>query len=141
MPRRGAAPEAPGTRTPTRASTRRLMYEYRATVERVVDGDTAHFKIDLGLDLSTRMTIRLARLNTPELPTAEGSAARDYLARRLKEGEIILRTLKDRREKYGRYLGEVDVVGPDSIRRNVNDELVEKGFAKRMALPESVTVP
>jgi len=101
------------------------MYEYRATVIRVVDGDTVHLDVDLGIDNHTRLTTRLYGINAPETSTPEGKAVRDYLTGLLPAGTTVtLWTFKDRKEKYGRYLallklGEV----------NINDHLVETGRA------------
>jgi micrococcal nuclease len=36
------------------------MYEYRAVVENVVDGDTVDLAIDVGFKLCTRQRVRLA---------------------------------------------------------------------------------
>jgi micrococcal nuclease len=107
------------------------MYEYAAQVTRVVDGDTVHARVDLGCDVRIDLTLRLYGIDTPELPTAEGKAARDYLAGRLTEvgGRVTIKTEKDRREKYGRYLATL-LVGAE----NLNRTLVDLGHA-RVYLP------
>lgn len=104
------------------------MYEYRAEIVRVVDGDTVHARVDLGCDVRIDLTLRLARINAPELRTAEGVAAKQALERIVAAagGTLTLRTLRDRREKYGRYLAElVDAAG-----NNVNEQLVAEGMAQ-----------
>lgn len=102
------------------------MYEYRATVLRVVDGDTLHVDIDLGVDTHVRQTIRLFGLNAPEMSTPEGEAAKAYV-----EGwiatwgpSLLLVTSKDKREKYGRYLGTVYGGG-----HCLNEDLLGEGHA------------
>jgi micrococcal nuclease len=80
------------------------MYTYKATLLRVVDGDTVSLDIDLGLETSRKITIRLHGINTPEMNTEEGKKAKEVLTSLLGQ-ELIVLTLKDRREKYGRYLG------------------------------------
>jgi endonuclease YncB( thermonuclease family) len=100
------------------------LYEYRCTIVDVVDGDTVHALVDLGLDESRKLTLRLNRINTPEMGTVAGAEAKTRLIELLEPGDVILRTIKDRREKYGRYLAELDVAGI-----NVNDRLLEEGFA------------
>lgn len=106
------------------------MYEYRATVVRWIDGDTCEVSLDLGFDVSLRQTLRLLRVNTPELRGAtyeQGFAAKRFVEQCCPAGStIIVRTQKDRQEKYGRYLAEV-VYGPAN--RNLNDELLTKGLA------------
>lgn len=104
------------------------LYTYRALVTAVYDGDTLTADIDLGFSVIMRsQTVRLARINTPEL---RGSAAeagiksRDALRSRVLGKSIVLRTIKDAREKYGRWLGEVWIDGTC-----INDWLISEGFA------------
>ena len=47
------------------------MYEYRAKVDRVVDGDTVDFIVDLGFKISFKIRTRLAGVNTPERGRAD----------------------------------------------------------------------
>lgn len=108
------------------------MYEYRAEVVKVVDGDTLHVSIDLGLDVRIRVTIRLAGINAPELSTAEGKEAKAWVQQWVEDvgidGWVVVHTVKDRREKYGRYLGHVfSVDGPGS--EYLNNDLIVNGFA------------
>lgn len=92
------------------------MYEYNAHVIRVVDGDTLHVRLDLGLDIYTDVTLRLAGVNTPEMSTPDGAAAKEFTRQWLFDQcdspstipiPIKVRTIKDRREKYGRYLAVI----------------------------------
>jgi endonuclease YncB( thermonuclease family) len=88
-------------------------YPRTCTVTEVVDGDTLHVIADPGLDLSVKMTLRLYGINTPELPTPEGLAAKGFVeAWVLSNGPLfILLTVKDKREKYGRYLADLMPLG------------------------------
>ena len=45
------------------------MYQYNATLVRVVDGDTVDAMIDLGFDIQVKKRIRLAGINAPESRT------------------------------------------------------------------------
>jgi endonuclease YncB( thermonuclease family) len=85
------------------------MYEYLATVLRVVDGDTMHFDCDLGIDVHIQLGCRVAHINAPEMSTAEGKAAKAWAAEWLAEygPAFVVRTIKDHQEKYGRYLVEI----------------------------------
>lgn len=85
------------------------MYEYRMKVERVIDGDTIHADVDLGCDIHVHLILRLAGINAPELSTPEGPYAKTYLESLLAPGPVLLRTIKDHREKYGRYLADLFV--------------------------------
>lgn len=84
------------------------MYEYAGRVLDWHDGDTCHVEVDLGLDIDTRLTIRLMGVNAPELATPEGKVALAYVRSLMAaDGSVWLRTVKDHREKYGRYLAWV----------------------------------
>lgn len=102
------------------------MYAYTATLLHVVDGDTVWLDVDLGFDVSRRDSFRLLGINAPEMGTSAGVEARQALAALLPSGRraIDVRTTKDKREKYGRYLASLFVGGVD-----VNGWMVENGFA------------
>lgn len=103
------------------------MYQYNIReVLKVVDGDTIRATVDLGCDVHINMTIRLAHIDAPEISTPEGIAARDHLASLLLL-PLSLRTIKDKREKYGRYLGEL-ASGRCS---DLNQRMVDDGHAVR----------
>ncbi len=114
------------------------MYEYKAKLDRVVDGDTLDVIIDLGFKITTYQRIRLAYIDTPEISrvkhTSEeykkGIAAMNYVKKRLEDNqnEMRLNTYK-RTGKYGRYIGIVWLEDSDI---SLNDELVQKGHAKRI---------
>jgi len=109
------------------------LFQYKAIVTAVYDGDTCTVDIDLGLHVWIKNEkIRLFGINAPELRGKErpqGLLARDFLRGLILNKEITLRTIKDVREKYGRYLGEIWVINEKGKSLNVNDELVKKGFA------------
>jgi micrococcal nuclease len=108
------------------------LYHYRAKVVSVYDGDTCTVDIDLGLHAWVHEEkLRLARINAPELVGEErpaGLAARDFLKSLIDGKEIYLQTIKDKQEKYGRYLAEV-FVQQNEARVNVNDLMVQNGHA------------
>lgn len=103
-----------------------MNYEYAATVIDVHDGDTIRVDIDLGFDVQLRsVPLRLVGINAPELPTEAGKASRDFLSTYLPDGAaVVVHTVKDKKEKYGRYLAVVFC-----CEQNVNDLLVETGHA------------
>ncbi len=103
------------------------MYQYRAAVLRVVDGDTVHVRVDLGFDVRLDMTLRLYGINTPELPTPEGVAAKDFAISWLAHhADFRLESLRDKREKFGRYLG---IIHPLDGGETLNDALIRSGNA------------
>ncbi len=113
------------------------LWEYRAKVVSVYDGDTCRVDIDLGFGIWRRdEPLRLLGIDAPEVRGAErlaGLIARDALSQRVLEKVIYIRTVKptsdkfpghDMREKYGRYLATlIDNEG------NVNDWMVQQGYA------------
>jgi micrococcal nuclease len=113
-----------------------MHYQYRATLIKVVDGDTIDVKVDLGFHIFQEMRLRLADINTPELRSADpaqrlvANQARDFVQRMfdLYGHEMIISTDKDRTEKYGRYLATVHLpgrIGDESL----NQLLLENGLA------------
>ena len=76
------------------------MYEYKATVKKIYDGDTITVDIDLGFGFWSRnQVIRLFGINTPEVRGAQkeaGDISRDQLRKWVPiDSEIVLRTHKD----------------------------------------------
>jgi len=110
------------------------LYNYRATVVSVYDGDTITVDVDLGFSATLRMNVRLARINAPEVrgeQRAAGLTAAEALRQLLPVGqEVFLKTYKDGREKYGRYLAEVLLDGYSlPYMTNINDWMVKYGYA------------
>ena len=92
-----------------------VMYEYRAKVDRVVDGDTVDFIVDLGFKISFKIRTRLAGVNTPERGKTDFKKATVMLENLLlahadEDGYNIIQTDKDKTGKYGRWLVIIDGV-------------------------------
>lgn len=111
------------------------LYTYNALITAVHDGDTVTCDIDLGFNIWVRsQSLRFLGINCPEMSTPEGTVARDALIKIL--GTIpsptVIRTYKDRREKFGRWLALV-FIKPDSLDpdASVNRKLLDGGFAVR----------
>lgn len=102
------------------------MYEYAARLVKVIDGDTVDLDVDLGFGIWMHQRIRLAGVNCPEHGTIRGDNATAYTTQWLAQNgpELTLRTVLDRREKYGRYLGAI-VAGT----RILNADLITDGHA------------
>lgn len=100
-------------------------YRYHARVLRVIDGDTLDVEVDVGFRLTTRLPLRLARINAPE--RAEGKRATEALATHLGTlpRDVVVETAQPR-DKYGRYLAEVYLPDDDA---NVSDWMVSQGYA------------
>lgn len=105
------------------------MYEYKATIVSVYDGDTITVDMDFGCDLHRKkMKLRMYGINAPELydGTPDGMAARNYLREMLVIGKTYrCETLKDKQEKYGRYL----IVMYTDTGESINQMMVSAGHA------------
>lgn len=107
-----------------------IFYYYKAHINKIYDGDTASsVDIDLGFGIVMEdQHIRFYGIDTPELrgdEKDEGKKVAQYVKERLEGKDVILKSYKDKKGKYGRWLGEFFV---DGI--NINWELLEKGYAK-----------
>jgi len=118
------------------------MYEYKAIVDRVVDGDTIEVTIDLGFKTWKKVRVRMEGINTPESRTRDkeekkkGLAAKDRLVEILEynNNECILKVSGI--GKFGRAIAIVLVEslsplnGEDGITLiDVNKQLIEEGHA------------
>ncbi len=105
------------------------IYTYKAIITSVYDGDTITANIDLGFKTWVmKEKLRLNRINAPEVRGEErpkGLISRDKLREKLNGQEVIIKTLKDKKGKYGRYLVEIYLNN-----QNINDWLVEQELAE-----------
>ena len=106
------------------------MYEYRAFVRKVYDGDTITVDIDLGFEvLLKNQKLRLYGINTPEVrgeSTEEGLKVRDLVRGRIANKWIVVKTHRDKKGKYGRWLAEIYEVG---VEESLNAWLLNEGHA------------
>ena len=110
------------------------MYQYKAIITKVIDGDTVDVDIDLGFEVWLKnQRIRLYGIDTPESRTSDkvekifGNLAKNKVLEFCPVGsEIILQTkTDDSRGKYGRILGEL--ITKDGL--NVNEYFIENNYA------------
>jgi len=107
------------------------LYTYRAVITSVYDGDTVVADIDLGMKIWLRNErLRLWGIDTPELHRGNNRhrarQARDFLRRQILDQRVIIKTIKDRKGKYGRYLA---IIYKDGV--NINELMVSEVFARR----------
>lgn len=107
------------------------MFEYRATLLTIVDGDTLKLEVDLGFKVRVREVFRLARINAPELLSLEGMQARAFVAETLSKASA-LKVNTSRTEKYGRWLAELYYQTGETGAQwhNLNTLLLTSGHAK-----------
>ena len=111
------------------------MYEYRATVIKIIDGDTVDVDIDLGFGVVLKdERVRIMGIDTPESRTRDkvedlfGEAAKARVGQLLAH-DVVLKTQinkngEDMKGKFGRILGDF-IVGDKML----TDILVEEGHA------------
>ena len=105
------------------------MYNYKAKIIDVYDGDTVTAMVDLGFLHFQEMKLRLYGIDTPELRGEEreqGIIVRDILREMVLGKEVTIRSYKDKQGKYGRYLA--NIILEDGL--EVNQWLVDNGHAK-----------
>jgi micrococcal nuclease len=118
------------------------LYIYKAYVTDVYDGDTITCIVDCGFNLGIQKTkIRLHGIDTPELRGSEreiGLVVRDELRKKILNKHILLKTIKDKTGKYGRFLGKIYIKDePNENNKNnetcsylcINDWLLENNYA------------
>ncbi len=124
------------------------MYTYKATVLKVVDGDTVDLMIDCGFEIFAHTRVRLAGIDAPEVRGAEkaaGKAAKAALVDMLyvvDDLELFSRSLivktgkKGSKGKYGRWIAwiwleeEFDEDRPLTWdETSINGQLVKAGHA------------
>lgn len=72
------------------------MYEYKAVITNVVDGDTVDATISLGFNTYTKQRLRLNSVDTPEKfgkEREEGLKVKAYVEARLLNKEVKVKTL------------------------------------------------
>ena len=119
------------------------MYEYKATILRVIDGDTVDVDIDLGFGVWLKNErVRIMGIDTSESRTRDkeekkfGLLAKERLKELLPEGKSsVLRTQidkdgEDAKGKFGRILGDfVYGHGHNGRFTMVTDILIKEGHA------------
>ena len=107
-------------------------YTYQAMIIDVYDGDTFTALIDLGFHVTIQEKIRLYGVDTPELRGSErtkGIEVRDYVRSLILDKPVLLQTIKDKKGKYGRYLGLV-IFETDTAFVDLSEHLLTMKMAK-----------
>lgn len=112
------------------------MYNYKATVKRVVDGDTVDLIVDLGFGVTFVDRFRLSGIDTPEIyqkarDSAEyiaGMKAKERVLQLMPEGSTVeITTFKDKKDLHGRYIAEIF----NTEHLNINATLLAEGLARK----------
>lgn len=101
------------------------MYSYKATIVKVIDGDTVKLRIDLGFRMFWITNCRLAGIDAPELSEEDGKRSLTFLSSKLPIGsEVEIESKK--LDKYGRPIIVLNYCGV-----NMNQTLIEQGYASK----------
>lgn len=94
------------------------MYEYKAKILNVVDGDTFDMDIDLGFNIHIYERVRLLGIDTPEKFGKEkplGLQVKQYAKDQFEGKDVVIRSEKADEasvtDSFGRWLVYVDVDG------------------------------
>lgn len=105
-----------------------MMYQYKATISRVIDGDTVVMDVDLGFYIWLKdIHFRFWGINAPEKSDPEGwKAATDFAVNWFKENPTVIVSVYGQ-DKYGRWLASF----PDpAASGTLNNQLVKLGLAE-----------
>lgn len=113
-----------------------MLYHYKAVCTEVYDGDTITVDIDLGFgNWMHNQKLRLFGINAPEMRGLErdvGIKSRDWLRETILNKNVEIETIKDSKEKYGRWLVIVFMLQPNGVTLNINKTLLSLGLAKEV---------
>jgi micrococcal nuclease len=108
------------------------MYTYKATIVRVIDGDTVVLNIDLGFKIHHISPCRLAGINAPEMNAkdekvrAAAVASKEFLSGLLLEGmEVTI--ISKKLDKYGRPV--VYFLPGENLYGSINDLMLRSKHA------------
>jgi micrococcal nuclease len=110
------------------------MYEYKCYVVRVVDGCTVDAQVDLGFNVLVRQRIKLYGIHADDIKSLDdklrekATASKNKLAELLGK-EFICQTILNKRGKIGRTLGHVFIEDESGNRINVNQKMIDDGYA------------
>ena len=107
------------------------MFEYKCEVIKVVDGDTVDVNIDVGFSIFHKARVRMYGMDTPESRTrdldekARGLISKQFILDKVADAkEIVIKTQKDGKGKFGRVLGKIFIDG-----ENINQSMIDQSLA------------
>lgn len=111
-------------------------YHYRCHLRDVIDGDTVELEVELGFHARLTVRVRLEGIDTPELRGKtfdERRRAQDAQALvaqwcEARADRIILRTVRDGRDKFGRLLATL-------IDQDTGETVQDSLIAAKLAVP------
>lgn len=105
------------------------LYHYRGRVTDVHDGDTCKISLALGFGVVwEKATFRLYGINAPEMfgeSKPRGIVSRDRLRELILDKDVTIKSVRDKREKFGRFLAVI-TLDDGTV---VNDLMLKEGLA------------
>lgn len=104
------------------------LYNYKAQVLRVIDGDTIEAQIDYGCRTFGKWRVRLLHINAPEIHSADPDAqaaairAKAYLQLLIEGKEVVIHT--EKADSWDRLLGEIYLADV-----YINQKMIDDGYA------------
>lgn len=114
------------------------MYEYKAKVVRVIDGDTISVVVSLGFYIDHQVRLRLKDIDTAEIyrpsnktELKHGQEARDFIQSLVdRNPNVVIRTYKQRASTFGRFVADVEIEDERGVVTDLKKLLLDRGFAK-----------
>lgn len=112
------------------------MYNYKCQTIRVVDGNTVDAIIDLGFNINIHQRIKLYGVFVQDVKSTDSNIktqaiqSKEKLTKLLGK-EFVCETIMNKRGKAGRIMGRLSTIDADGIKIDVNDVLIQQGFAKQ----------
>lgn len=112
------------------------MYNYNATVDRVIDGDTVDLIVDLGFDIFHKIRVRINDIDAPEVRTldltekAAGFESKEFVESELSNDDVVVYVSESFvTGKYGRCIGDILYTKLDGDQVSLRDQLLIEGHA------------
>ena len=109
------------------------MYQYKAKVVKVIDGDTIDVDIDLGFSvILAKQRIRFYGIDTPESRTrnkeekVRGLLSKEFVISKSPVGSYI-KLVSHGKGKFGRILGELYELDNDLV--SINQQMCDEAYA------------
>lgn len=106
-------------------------YRYKASLERVIDGDTYRLLVDVGFRCYVSIEARLHGVNCPESNTEEGQKATTFVTNLLAEKTLVIRSYKDQRS-FARWVCDVWMTDPSGNEANLTQTILNEGHGVPM---------
>ena len=102
------------------------MYQYKAKLIRVIDGDTVDLEVDLGFRIKLNARIRLEGINTPEITGVDkekGLEVKKFVEELFSAESGVCTLMSFKTEKYGRWLGRIYLPNASCVNDLIEDFL------------------